>query len=70
MLDTLLADVDELHGQLQLPPLRPVGRVHGHQQGVEQSLNILGVLGLVFGHVAFYYVSILLCVPLLSDFHF
>ena len=49
---TLLADVDELHGQLQLPPLGPVGRVHGDQQGVKQSLDILRVLGLVFRHAA------------------
>lgn len=52
VLHTLLADVDELHGQLQLPPLGPVGRVHGHQQGVEQSLDILRVLNLVFRHTS------------------
>ena len=41
---TLLADVYELHGKLQLPPLRPVGGVHGHQQRVQDALNILGML--------------------------
>ena len=41
---TLLADVYELHGKLQLPPLRPVGGVHGHQQRVQDALNILRML--------------------------
>ena len=42
--DTLLADIDELHGELQLPPLRPVGRIHRHQERVQDALNILRML--------------------------
>ena len=41
---TLLADVYELHGELELPPLRPVGGVHGNQQRVQDALNILRML--------------------------
>ena len=70
VLHTLLADVDELHGQLQLPPLGPVGRVHGHQQGVEQSLDILRVLNLVFRHTSYflmYAVLLFSCLVSTSD---
>ena len=40
-----LALVDELHRELQLPPLRPVGRPGaGHVDGLQEVLHLLGLL--------------------------
>lgn len=43
---TLFTQMNELHGKLQLLPLRPVGRLHGHEECVEDTMNI----GWLSGH--------------------